>query len=141
MRIPNPSEMSKLSRLSDVREKMAMLELSRVVARQRIATERINELRGKLPDTETVAEGLVLQRWLVWRDQELKRRLGELALIAAEYAECAKRCGRIIAENAVVEEMSALSFKEVRTKLEKRQAYETPSKSHLLAHNVCDKNI
>lgn len=141
MRLPKPSEIKDLSKLSSVREKAAMLELGEVAARRQIAIDRVNELRGDLPKTETVEYGLVLQRWLVWREQEIKRRLGALAVVSAEYAKTAQRCGRIIAECAVVEEMSEQAATDTRNKNEKRLTYDQILASHFLANDVGDQDI
>ncbi len=123
MRTPEPFEMRRLGKLSGVREKVAMLKLAEVARRRQTASDYVNQLRANLPSSETVEEGLVLQRWLVWRDQELKRRLSALAVVSAEYAETVQRCGRIIAENAVVEDLTEISTKAAREVRRKRQDY------------------
>ena len=141
MRLPSRQDMENLNRLSSVREQAAMLELSEVAARRQTALDRVNQLRGELPLVKEIDYGLVLQRWLVWRDQEIKRRLGALAVVSAEYAETAQRCGRIIAENAVVEKVSKLAQDDARETREKRHAYDHTSASHFLANNIRDQNI
>lgn len=141
MRLPSRQEIENLNRLSNVRKKAAMLELSEVATRRQIALDYVNELRGELLMSEDIDNGLALQRWLVWRDQEIKRRLGALAVVSAEHAETAQRCGRIIAENAVVEEVSKLVQDDARGIREKRRAYDQTSVSHFLSNNIRDQDI
>lgn len=141
MRLPKLSEMKDLDKLSSVRERAAMLELSEVAVRRQIALDRVHALRSDLPKTETIENGLVLQRWLIWRDQEVKKRLSALAVVSAEYAKTAQRCGRIIAESSVVEEMSKQVAIDIRDMSEKRRTYDQCSALHFLTHDVGDQDI
>lgn len=141
MRFPDKAEMRKLTRLSQMRERAALAELAAATARRNLAAARVTELQGQADAAAHSGEPAVFQKWLLWRDQELRRRLVHLARLSAELAETSSRCGRVIAENAVVESLADLAKAEAQDKAEKRDLYDLAMSSHLLANDVGDQDV
>ena len=141
MRIPDRAELKRLTQLSQVRERAALSELAEVTARKDAAALRVRDLREQSREAAKSPEAAVYQKWLVWRDQELTRRVAHLARLSAEHAETSRRCGRVIAENAVVETLADLSATEARDEADKQSLYEQAMSSHLLANDVGDQDV
>ncbi len=141
MRIPDKGEMEKLTRLSQVRERAALVELAAASALRNAAAERIAELHRDTEKAAKTPEAAVFQKWLQWRNQELRRRLSHLARMSANHAETSSRCGRVIAENAVVESLAELAKTEAQDQAEKRSLYDLAISSHLLSNNIGDQDV
>lgn len=141
MRLPKPQDLQPLLKLTRVREQAAMAELGKVAARRNAAAERVAELKGRKPRADTPDEAAILEKWLIWRDQEMRARQGHLAKCTAEYAVTAKTCGRLIAEHVVVENLTDQAEHKARTEKESRRLEALNLLSHLLAHNVGDQDV
>jgi len=127
MRIPNSQDMAKLSRLTSVREKLAMAELSEALRRMESVEQRLRSLKAKSYDDPSTTNAAVLQKWLTWRDQKILCYQSDLARATAEYLEVARRCGRFIAEAKVVEKLSEESKNAEKERYTKRQTEEIQS--------------
>ena len=141
MRLPSKPEIGKLASLSRARERLAMVELAAVTARRNAAAARVRELRDRSDWAAGTQEAAVYQKWLLWRDQEIAKRLQQLAVISAEYAEASRRCGRVIAENAVVETLADQVAQDASEAAVKADLYDLAITSHLLPNDVGDQNI
>lgn len=138
MRNLRVEDFAQLLELTSVRERAAAFSLSQAAATQREAKKRVDELRYNIPTIEAPDEGVVLEKWLVWRDQELRKRQSHLAKCRADYAETAKICGRVIAENAVVKTLREEARESQKRESEARHMEALNLLSHLLPHNVGD---
>lgn len=141
MRMPKSKELQPLLKLTRVREKAAMAELGRVAALRNAAAARVAELKDIRPDLPEGLDAAVLEKWLVWRNQELQVRQGHLAKCAAEYNVTAKSCGRLIAEHVVVENLTDQAKARARSEAETRRLETLNLLSHLLAHDVGDQDV
>ena len=88
MKLPKPEDLQPLLQLTKVREQAAMAELGRVAAARNAAADRVAELKAQAPQAQGISDAAVLAKWLLWRDQELHIRQGELARCMADYARC-----------------------------------------------------
>ena len=141
MRVPGKNDLQMLTKLSRVREKAALAELSAATARRNAALARVDALKNMTLEVVETSEPAVLQKWLLWRDQELVRRQGQLARLAAEHLETSQRCGRVIAENAVVEDLVEIARSDAKVENQKRALYDQAISSHLLSHDVGDQDV
>ena len=141
MRIPQKAELNTLTRLSQLRERAALSELAQVTARRSAAAARIRDLQEQSRKAAKSQDVAVYQKWLLWRDQELTRRQALLARLSAEHVEASQRCGRVIAENAVVETLADLAETDAKEEAEKRRLYDQAMSSHLLSNDVGDQDV
>ncbi len=141
MRVPSKQEMKKLAILSQARERMALEELAAVSARRSAASARVRQLRAQTEAASKTDDAAVFQKWLLWRDQEIARRLVHLAAVTAEYVETSRRCGRVIAENAVVETLADQAAREAEEAKAKSGSYDLAMTSHLLSDDIGDEDI
>lgn len=115
-----------LVRLTRVREQAALAEQAAVAARMKRVEARIAELRQQPRSMPGPDEARFLARWLVWRDNALKCETTRLAALRAEQRQTAIRCGRAVAENAVVERLLTQAAAEERRDRERRAALTFP---------------
>ncbi len=140
MRELDLKEAAQLTKLSRLREQLAQAELSEAAQLKRACEERLQSLRGRSFDASSATVAGVVEKWLVWRDQDIKVQQVELARASAHYLETAKRCGRFIAQAKVVEELAQQSVQSRAVETAKHQSDEI-LRLHLLAHDVSDQNI
>ena len=141
MRLPKSKDLQPLLKLTRVREKAAMAELGEVAAKRNKAAERVAALKSQRPAAESPEQAAVLEKWMIWRDQELRARQGYLAKCTAEYLVTAKTCGRIIAEHVVVEGLTEQAEQRARSEKEARRLEALNLLSHLLSHDVGDQDV
>lgn len=141
MRHLKSEDLTPLLELTRVRERAAVLKLGQAAAIQNKARQEVEELKSRNPISNSPDHAAVLEKWLVWRDQELRLRQNRLAKYSALYAETSKVCGRVIAEHVVVETLKDQAEEKQKSERETRHLEALNLLSHLLAHDVGDKNI
>lgn len=108
-RVPKSRDLAKLAQLTRARELAALAELSRIASARRTVENDIAALRAEDHTAETTAEMRIVETWRLWKAEELRRRSIRLAALTAAYQEAASRCGRLVAENTVVEKLQMRS--------------------------------
>jgi hypothetical protein len=137
----NVEDLAPLIELTRVRERDAAFKLNQAAALQNEASQRVEELRNNNPKVSSVDQALVLEKWMVWRDQELRQRQMRLAKCRANYAATAKVCGRVIAEHVVVESLRDQADERQKNEREARDLEALNVLSHLLTHDIGDQDI
>lgn len=141
MRLPKREEVEQLSKVVHARERMAIAELAVATERRQKAQDRIAELKSKSYEVETFADdGGVLQKWLVWREQELRVRQADLARATADYLATMQRCGRFIAEAKAVDELAEQAKARQSADAAKKHEEEVLL-SDLLANDIGDQDV
>lgn len=130
-RIPKPGELAKLKQLTSAREMAAMAKLAGIKAEKTRAEDQIAMLRAQSHEASCVEEMEVVEKWRVWKDQELRRLLEALARIEVAYRALAAEYGRYAAEDDVMGDILARSE---RKRAEDRQkqlsAFTSPDGQH-----------
>jgi hypothetical protein len=137
----NVEDLAPLIELTRVRERDAAFKLNQAAALQNEASQRVEELRNNNPKVSSVDQALVLEKWMVWRDQELRQRQMRLAKCRANYAATAMVCGRVIAEHVVVESLRDQADERQKNEREARDLEALNVLSHLLTHDIGDQDI
>ncbi|MCV6591663.1 MAG: hypothetical protein OIF48_01830 [Silicimonas sp.] len=141
MRLPDPARLAPLVKLTQAREKAALAELGQAAAKRDAAAARVAELMVAPPAPQDADEAAALDRWLIWRAQELQRRQGLLAKARAEYDIVRQRSGRVIAEHGVVETLADQAKDHARKTREAKRLEALGLMSNLLADDIGNQDI
>lgn len=141
MRLPDLERLAPLVKLTQAREKAALAELGEAAALRDAAAARVAALMTDPPVPQNAEEAAALDRWLIWRGQELQRRQGQLAKARAEYDIVRRRSGRVIAEHGVVENLADQAREDARKQRETKQHEALGLLSYLLADDIGNQDI
>lgn len=84
---------------------MSLAEIAQGVAELERLQAKISELEAQEFEPNTAEDASRISKWQLWRRQELMRMQSILAKAAAAHQEVVKRCGRVVAEKAVLDKL------------------------------------
>lgn len=106
-RFPRFREITKLKKLTDARELAAMAELAVIEAERKAAEVDLLALQNQNHNAKSIDELVIVEKWSLWREDEMRRRATVLAAVTAKHKIAAMRCGRLIAESSVLKEIGS----------------------------------
>mgnify|MGYP000722380288 CR=1 FL=1 len=106
-RFPRFREITKLKKLTDARELAAMVELTAIEAERKAAEIDLLALQNQNHNAKSIDELVIVEKWSLWREDEMRRRATVLAAVTAKHKIAAMRCGRLIAESSVLKEIGS----------------------------------
>ena len=106
-RFPRFREITKLKKLTDARELAAMAELAAIEAERKAAEIDLLALQNQNHNAKSIDELVIVEKWSLWREDEMRRRATVLAAVTAKHKIAAMRCGRLIAESSVLKEIGS----------------------------------
>lgn len=121
-RFPKSSELVKLKKLTDARELAAMAELAVIETERKAAEIEFLALQNKNYEASSIEELMVIEKWGVWRKDELRRRSLAVATATAKHKTAAMRCGRFVAESAVLKEIASRAWAHEAKERQKRSS-------------------
>ncbi|MDJ0637845.1 MAG: hypothetical protein QNJ20_03350 [Paracoccaceae bacterium] len=94
-----------LRQVTEARELAAMARVSALASQLDRLTDEMEKLRNKTFEILTPEGAQAMERWSLWRGEELRRLAVRQAQVAAEHRVAAELAGRLIAENAVMDRL------------------------------------
>ncbi len=116
-------DLGQLRQVTRARELAATAKLAVLASELRQLAEQMDELREKTFDVQTPEDARTLERWSLWRDEELRRLSHCQAQVAAKHRIAAEAAGRMIAENAVLDRLFKLAAKDETETRARRQTH------------------
>jgi hypothetical protein len=119
----DPRSLAELAKLTRVRELVALEVVARVSRRIAMIEDEINALRGRQVIPETVLDAAMVEKWNIWRREELGRLNQRKAKLIVEHRRALSDFGRVSGEHGVLNKLRARADAEKAKEAESKGSY------------------